>query len=108
MNSLSKSGFTKSQQILVKGLIDYTIAPYDFQDTRNCKQNAYNEHENWYIIMVAINEVLDGYGVHYCEEYDFEYVNIGDTYDCTVVYDRELKEFKITSWGDYIEIKRRK
>lgn len=32
-----------------------------------------------------------------------EYVNMGDTYDCTLVYDHKKGRFYVTSWGDIVE-----
>lgn len=32
-----------------------------------------------------------------------EYVNLGDTYDCTLVYDHAKARFYVTSWGDIVE-----
>jgi len=31
------------------------------------------------------------------------YVNMGDTYNATVVYDTETGEFELTTWGDWVE-----
>ena len=31
------------------------------------------------------------------------YVNMGDTYDATILYDTESAEFTIGSWGDFME-----
>lgn len=31
------------------------------------------------------------------------YVNMGDTYDTTLVYDTDTQEFQVTSWGDWYE-----
>lgn len=33
----------------------------------------------------------------------FDYVNFGDTYDTTLVYDHHANRFRITSWGDMVE-----
>ncbi len=31
------------------------------------------------------------------------YVNRGDTYDCTILYDMKKESFEIGSWGDWFE-----
>ncbi len=60
------------------------------------------------------NEVLDGNGVEgvkgegadvdkYWRDTILLYVNQGDTYDTTVMYDTENEEFVIGSWGDFVE-----
>jgi len=32
-----------------------------------------------------------------------EYVNMGDTYVCTIMFDHVSGTFKVTSWGDWLE-----
>lgn len=48
-----------------------------------------------------INEVLEGYGVENIEEHDLLYVNLGDTYDTTVLWVNG--RFRIGSWGAVLE-----
>jgi hypothetical protein len=60
------------------------------------------------------NEVIDGNGVegvkgegahvdNYWRDTILLYVNMGDTYDTTVMYDTENEEFLIGSYGDFVE-----
>lgn len=62
----------------------------------------------------ALDVVLDGFGVegvrvegawidNYHGDIVASYVNQGDTYTETVVYDHETDEFHVTSWGDWLE-----
>jgi len=62
--------------------------------------------------MDELNELLGGYGVeaiqdehawigHYYMNIIALYVNMGDTYDTTVVYDTDIEEAQIGSWGDF-------
>lgn len=60
-----------------------------------------------------INEILGGYGVEplrgvwwcrSCGNCHAEYVNFGDPYDLTVVYDYHRCMFRVMSWGDYVEM----
>ena len=61
--------------------------------------------------MSGINEILDGFGVEYCEsidddyfkQYGIEYVNTGDVYNATIVYDYSNGRYYVTTMGDYIE-----
>ena len=60
--------------------------------------------------MHEANSILDGHGV---ESLDVEtrrggrlfaeYVNMGDTYVSTLIYDHHADRFRITSWGDLLE-----
>jgi len=73
-----------------------------------------NEADNPDEILDTLNEKLGGYGVEsitderawvssYYGDIIGLYVNMGDTYDKTVVYDTENKEYLVTSWGDFYE-----
>ena len=59
-----------------------------------------------------INKLLHGYGVEPVRDNEFSgyycdigllYVNMGDTYDMTVIYDTRNDSFKVCSWGDIVE-----
>ena len=60
------------------------------------------------------NKELKGYGVEpikkegaYVDKYYYDivglYVNMGDTYVKTIVFDTQDREFSIQSWGDFFE-----
>lgn len=66
--------------------------------------------------LAECNALLDGFGI----EYIFEggqthpstvdgsdaligYVNLGDTYCATIVYDYKKQRFEVTSWGNWYE-----
>ena len=65
------------------------------------------------IALDAINHIVGGYGTeaieteswvgNYCGHIRACYVNMGDTYDATIVYDNATHEWQLTSWGDYVE-----
>ena len=57
-------------------------------------------------IMRKANELLEGHGVEAIDgSYGapLYYVNMGDTYDTTLMYDAEEDEYLIGSWGDIVE-----
>jgi hypothetical protein len=66
-----------------------------------------------------INGLIHGYGVEairnpndgwkrYYGDISLLYVNMGDTYAPTVIYDVKNQSWHITSWGDFIESKPRR
>lgn len=65
--------------------------------------------------MKAINGLLDGHGVeairgdYHVDNYHFDivatYVNMGDTYVGTVLYETETGRFLLTTYGDWVESK---
>lgn len=65
-------------------------------------------------VMTRANEMLGGFGVESLEsEYAYVssyfqniialYVNMGETYNNTLIFDTEREEFLISSWGDFFE-----
>lgn len=59
--------------------------------------------------LAATNKLLEGHGIEairgewqngYCD-IRAVYVNMGDTYACTLIYDR-AKGWQVTSWGDWV------
>lgn len=65
------------------------------------------------IALDTCNAILHGYGVEAIRDNQWEngyymdigllYVNMGDTYIPTVVYDTRKKQWYVTSWGNIIE-----
>jgi hypothetical protein len=59
--------------------------------------------------MRMFNVLIEGYGVEalhdgYWFPYpDYSYVNLGDSYAATVIYDRRLDKYKVQDWGSIAE-----
>lgn len=77
---------------------------------------AVNSDENDAIdeVMEFANEAINGNGVEaiqgdgafidkFWRDTVLVYVNMGDTYDQTILYDTESSEFSVGSWGDFME-----
>jgi hypothetical protein len=63
------------------------------------------------IILREADRVLNGNGVEYIDSREdtmrsqdgLSYVNMGDTYDTTLLYDHKTGRFSVGSWGDVVE-----
>ena len=65
--------------------------------------------------MEAANGILRGFGVeavrggihvsNYFQDICALYVNMGDTYDATILYDTVKQKFYVTTMGDFVEAK---
>jgi hypothetical protein len=65
------------------------------------------------VVMHIANKILGGYGVEYVahkndgylerESKGFEYVNMGDTYEPTLIFDRLKGKWIVGTWGDIVE-----
>lgn len=71
--------------------------------------HSHDEVDN---ILESVNVLLKGYGVEvirgphvdqYYMDINLLYVNLGDTYIPTLIYDTLKETFVICSWGDYVE-----
>ena len=76
------------------------------------QREAYNPHSALTLALEAVNELMGQCGVEYIESNDdtmyeaqgIEYINNGDTYKLTMTYDHRADLWRISSWGDYIEL----
>lgn len=61
------------------------------------------------VTLDACNRVLGGYGVEAifgpdsCTWPVLLYINLGDTYDTTLLYEPAKDRFSVGCWGDYVE-----
>lgn len=98
---------------LITGRVDYKVHPAVIKWAEKCyhdpRDNANSRAE---CIMEAINAELQGYGIEsivgrYVDRYHQNvqaiYVNMGDTYNTTILHDNEKGKFIFTSWGDWAE-----
>jgi hypothetical protein len=89
-----------------------------FPNTDKWIASCYNMPRRYEVIMNMFNELLEGFGVeaiesdryidNYFRYFCMEYVNLGDTYDLTIVYLTEEDRFICSSYGDMIEFFERK
>lgn len=85
-----------------------------YKSVNSLLNQCYNTPHINELKLYAINELLEGYGVesisndnvyinHYYMNICAVYVNFGDTYINTVLFDHFTEKFIITSYGDYYE-----
>jgi len=91
--------------------------PRDYTTVQRWLAQCYNEPSRLELIMEAINELLDTYGVEairgryvdgYYQDIQAVYCNTGDTYDMTILLDHETERFHVTSFGDWVEANERR
>jgi len=100
----------KRLEPLLSGKLD----PETFGSVEDWVRQCFNRPSGDELVMEAANEILGGFGVEgiqiegaWVDSHHFDivasYVNMGDTYDATLVLDHETGEYLWTSWGDYVE-----
>jgi hypothetical protein len=102
---------TIEQATAIKGIIKGTIDPTTVKSVQNWISQCYNMPYKVELKLCAINDILEGFGVEYIssvnddysEVYGLDYVNLGDTYTPTVIFDHNSRKWRFTSWGDIVE-----
>ena len=77
---------------------------------------AHNPHEPVTLALEAVNELLGGYGVEYVESTEdtmheaqgIEYINFGDTYSPTLMYDHRDGIWRLGTFGDCVEMEEKR
>ena len=110
-------------EVFVYGFIDIDTESKDLA-FELLKDYQFNTKEALPIdqLLQQLNTLLDGHGIEAIEHkaianviynsteavqhgyYVAEYINMGDTYVDTIVYDRVFNRLRFTCWGDYIEL----
>jgi hypothetical protein len=85
-----------------------------FKSNEQWIKQCFNRPSDQELEMNALNELLDGHGVEaiklenayvnrYWDDCIATYVNMGDTYITTILYDTMNELYRLTSWGDFYE-----
>jgi hypothetical protein len=80
----------------------------DVKEVRNILENYCHRP---IACLEELNPVLDGCGIEYIADvaddqhdcHGLEYINMGDTYDSTFIYDHRTGRLFISCWGDEVE-----
>jgi hypothetical protein len=102
---------TPEQADTVRGLIrgeTRTKNPAQFPKSNAYFSKCHHEPKRLHRILECLNETLEMHGVECLGEVKTygppaEYLNAGDTYTATLLFDHIAGNFKLTSWGDWYE-----
>lgn len=91
--------------IIIKGIIAGTISPKQFPGAIKYAEECYTPPSHLELKLYAINDILNGCGVESIQDnnINIHYVNLGDTYTTTILYDNNCNIFRYCSWGDFLE-----
>lgn len=106
-------GFSSGMARIVKGLMEGTISPDNFKDVKRWERQCFNRPRKNERVLCALNQLLEGFGVEairggiHVDSYHgsivASFINMGDTYDTTIILNHDSNEYQITSWGDWVE-----
>lgn len=100
----------------LRNLLTGLSAPESYECVQALIRQSYHRPKPHDRLMLALNHVLEGHGVECIPASgdtsdwtpDMEYINLGDTYDLTLIYDHLTGSWKLQSWGDWVEIAERR
>ena len=105
-------GLERETALAIKRVLTGRIDLMTVESARKRQLEAYNPHEPLTLALEAVNELMELYGVEYIASKDdtmhevqgVEYINTGETYNLTMTYDYRDDLWRISSWGNYIEL----
>lgn len=98
-----------AQQNDVFVLLNGEVSPSTFTSVQQLIAQCFNKPDYYHKLLTALNEVTEGHGVESFtltkegEKIVVEYINQGDTYVPTILFEVKTKKLMICSYGDYIE-----
>ena len=110
---VEKLNITLDQAHKLRALIAGKADPRNYDSVDQWYNSCYYKPCDTELVLAACNEVLGGFGVEYIEHesdgFDFfslcglSYVNLGDTYKTTIIYNHAKDKFVINCWGSFVE-----
>lgn len=105
----------EAQAQQIRDLLHGTLKPTTFETVKAYAARCYSPPPEHDLILEALNEIIEGHGTEpigvegvridrYFGNTAAVYVNTGDTYSATIVYDTEQDRFELSTWGDYYEL----
>lgn len=93
--------------ITLAAILDGKVDPETVEAVEDWIRQCYNRPSHEELVMCAADALAEGFGVEAVFDSDGDvacsYVNTGDTYNLTLLYDHGRDEFQFTTWGDWIE-----
>lgn len=99
-----------SEKFQIVHLITGLSNPDQYESVQNLLRDCYHEPDYHHKLMTALNEILTGHGIetiklteNWASPPDYEYINQGDQYTPTIMYDCQTGDFFVSSWEDVFE-----
>ena len=92
----------------LRKILTEEIDPTTYKHVAELLGNSSHRVSDLQMIMEACNEELDGHGVEAIfaqgdQWPGMEYVNMGDAYNTTIIYDHRVSRFKVMCYGEWLE-----
>lgn len=101
-------GIDYQRQTAIKKIILGLNDPEKYEAVREWRDRLRSEPLDYELKLRAIDSIMDAHGLETLIADETgkaiaSYVNNGDIYSPTILYDHENQEFLITSWGEFLE-----
>lgn len=105
-------GISEDQAKILKKMMNDEISPVVIAEGMGLTKGFYNDPDKVYAIMLVADKFMEGSGVEglegeyvdsFSQNVQASYVNTGDTYSATLLYDNVTGRFVLTTWGDFVE-----
>ena len=100
--------------LALRKLLDGRSKTREFASVQKLERECYHAPGYHYRLTTALNEVAGTHGCEAiwgadsCTQPAAEYLNTGDTYALTLLYDCRAERWRVTSWGDWLESQERR
>ena len=104
----------RGDALRIRKLLDGRLDPKTVEGTAEWVRRCFNQPSWHELVLDAIKHVLGGFSTEAiwsersCVQPAAVYVNMGDTYAATVVYDLGRDLWQVTTWGDWLETAERR
>lgn len=93
---------------VIKALLTGITPTRSFPSVQALLKQCYSEPDTHYRRMTALNEILEGCGIEAIREEESgtlraDYINMGDAYRTTLLFDFNRGRYLLTTWGDFVE-----
>lgn len=93
----------------IRALLERRRKTYDYASVQKLMAECHHKPDYQYRLETALNEIAGTYGAEAtfstdsCTRPAAVYLNTGDTYAATLLYDVDRNRWYVTSWGDWVE-----
>jgi hypothetical protein len=114
-----KEAFPYLDNKAIKSILKIINKRYDsnyldqFESNQKWIKQCFNRPNELELRLNALNELLEGFGTETIDHNEWVnkywrycigvYINMGNSYSPTIIYDTRDNEFILTSWGDFVE-----
>ncbi len=106
IKTLETATMDKSKAKELRELLKGERKPKDYKSVQQLERQCFSRPNHTYCLMTACNEIMEGFGLEAISKDGYavyEYVNLGETYQTTLIRHIPSGRYIVGSWGDIVE-----